>query len=111
MEYPSSSSASEKEEEESDKSREAELFGDIRWKKRLKWLGHVTRMGNDRLPSMALHGYVEGTRSRGRQQKTWMDNIREDLERMKMNIAEAKEQIKDREFWRRQVEDSSLALA
>ena len=24
---------------------------------------------------MALHRYVEGTRSRRRQQKTWMDNI------------------------------------
>ena len=60
---------------------------------------------------MALHGYAEGNRSRGRQQKTWMDNIREDLERMKMNIGEAQEKIKDREFWRQQVEDSSLAVA
>jgi len=69
------------------------------------------RMNNDRLPSMALHGYVEGTRSRGRHQKTWMDNIREHLERMEMNMEEAKEKIKNREFWRRQVEDSSSALA
>ena len=52
-----------------------------------------------------------GVGPRGRQQKTWMDNIRQDLERMKMNIEEAKEKIKDRELWRRQVEDSSLALA
>ena len=49
------------------------------------------RMDNNRLPSMAVHGYVEGTRSRGRQQKTWMDNIREDLERMEMDMGEAKE--------------------
>src|SRR5688572_9559886 len=80
-------------------------------KKRLTWLGHVMRMDNNRLPSMALYGYVEGTRSRGRQQKTWMDNIREDLQRMEMDMEEVKESIWNRESWRRRVEDSSSALA
>src|SRR5688572_17084921 len=65
----------------------------------------------NRLPYMALYGYVEGTRSRGRQQKTWMDNIREDLQRTEMDMEEVKESIWNRESWRRRVEDSSSALA
>src|ERR1700733_15508547 len=48
-------------------------------KGRLKWFGHIERMNNNRLPIAALHGHVEGERSRGGQHKTWMDNIREDM--------------------------------
>ena len=48
-------------------------------KRRLTWFGHVTRMERSRLPAVALYGQVEGTRSRGRQPKKWMDNMKEDL--------------------------------
>src|SRR6218665_1131130 len=48
-------------------------------KRRLQWFGHVERMEEKRQPNAALHGHVEGKRSRGRQRKTWMDNVREDL--------------------------------
>src|SRR6218665_3554055 len=44
-------------------------------KRRLQWFGHVERMEEKRLPNAALHGHVEGKRSRGRQRKTWMDNV------------------------------------
>src|ERR1700733_4837505 len=50
-------------------------------KRRLSWFGHVKRMDEKRIANAALHGHVEGERSRGRQQKTWMDNIREDLKK------------------------------
>src|SRR6218665_4009407 len=43
--------------------------------RRLQWFGHVERMEEKRLPNAALHGHVEGKRSRGRQRKTWMDNV------------------------------------
>src|SRR6218665_1412303 len=39
-------------------------------KSRLRWIGHVERMEEKRLPNAALHGHVEGKRSRGRQRKT-----------------------------------------
>src|SRR6218665_2987298 len=48
-------------------------------KRRLTWFGHVTRMEGNRLPVVALYGQVEGTRSRGRQSKKWIDNVKEDL--------------------------------
>ena len=44
-------------------------------KRRLKWFGHLERMDSRRLPIAALHGHVEGERSRGRQRETWMDNM------------------------------------
>jgi len=34
----------------------------------------------------ALHGHVEGKRSRGRQRKIWMDNVREDLKEKNIDL-------------------------
>jgi len=48
----------------------------------------VERMQGERLPIAALHGHVDGKRSRGRQRKVWMDNAREDLK--EKNIEDAK---------------------
>ena len=39
-------------------------------KRRLTWFGHVTRMEGNRLPVIALYRQVEGTRSRGRHQRS-----------------------------------------
>jgi hypothetical protein len=36
-----------------------------------------------------LHGNVEGERSRGCQRKTWMDNIKEDIEESNMDMRNA----------------------
>jgi len=77
-------------------------------KRRLTWFGHVTRMNDKRLPAAALYGHVEGTRSRGRQRKTWMDNIMEDLRAQNMDMRESMDKIRDRSIWRCQ---SSLAHA
>ena len=43
------------------------------------WFGHVTRMERERLPLRALHCHREGKRSQGRQPKTWMSCIKEDV--------------------------------
>src|SRR6218665_1157010 len=49
-------------------------------RRRLTWFGHLERMEGKRLPNAALHVHVRGGRSRGRQRKRWMDNVRGDLE-------------------------------
>src|SRR6218665_1933950 len=49
-------------------------------RRRLTWFGHVERMEGKILPNAAVHGHVRGERSRGKQRKRWMDNVREDLE-------------------------------
>ena len=46
---------------------------------RLRWLGHVVRMGPERLPIQVLFGWIEGKRPRGRSRKTWIDAVLDDL--------------------------------
>src|SRR6218665_2266225 len=70
-------------------------------KRRLMWFGHVTRMEGNRLPVVALYGQVEGTRSRGRQPKTWIDNVKEELRAQGMNKREAVDNSRNRKIWRR----------
>jgi len=55
---------------------------------RLKWFGHVSRMGSERL-SKALHCYINGKRNQGRQPKKWIDNVKEDMKAKKLNVQQA----------------------
>ena len=80
-------------------------------KRRLTWFGHVTRMDDRRLPTTALYGHVEGTRSRGRQSKTWMENVMEDLKIKDIDIREAVDKTRDRTLWRSLVKASSSVNA
>src|SRR6218665_1730645 len=80
-------------------------------KRRLTWFGHVTRMEGNRLPVVALYGQVEGTRSRGRQPKKWIDNVKEDLMAQGMNMRDAVDNSRNRRIWRSLVEASSSANA
>jgi len=47
-----------------------------------------------------LHGHVRGERSRGRQRKRWMHNVREDLEERHVQLSTAYGETKNREVWR-----------
>ena len=78
-------------------------------KRRLQWFGHAERMEEKRLPNAALHGHVEGKRSRGRQRKTWMDNVREDLKERNIDLTRIGEATRNREVWRSLVRASSSA--
>ena len=66
-------------------------------KRRLQWFGHVSRMS--RLPYLALHTQLEGTRSQGRQRMRWRDNVRNDIKEKKMEFKEALSLLKDRDKW------------
>ena len=57
-------------------------------------------MEGKRLPNAALHGHVERKRSRGRQRKTWMDNVREDLKEKNIDLTRIGETTRNREVWR-----------
>ena len=45
--------------------------------RRLRWLGHLAKMLDDRLPKRVLFGHVDGTaaRFRGRALKQWLDYV------------------------------------
>ena len=89
--------------------QEVTLIDRIR-KKRLSWFGHVTRMNERRLPQRAMHCYVTGRRTRGRQRKRWRENIMEDLETRNISLRQAVDLAGDRVKWRHFV-TSSLATS
>jgi hypothetical protein len=47
--------------------------------RRMRWAGHVSRMGEKRNAYRLLVGKPEGKRSLGRPKRRWVDNIRMDL--------------------------------
>src|SRR6218665_3082727 len=77
--------------------------------KRIQWFGHVGQMEEKRLRNAALHGHVEGKKSRGRQRKTLMDNVRENLKEKNIDLTRIGEATRNREIWRSLVRASSSA--
>jgi hypothetical protein len=51
----------------------------IKWG-RMRWAGHVARMGEKRDVYMVLVGKPEGKRPLGRHRRRWEDNIKMDLQ-------------------------------
>jgi len=51
----------------------------IKWR-RMRWVGHVARMGEERGLFRVLVGKPEGRRPLGRPRRRWVDNIRMDLQ-------------------------------
>jgi hypothetical protein len=47
--------------------------------RRMRWAGHVVRMGEKRNAYRLLVGKAEGKRPLGRPRRRWVDNIRMDL--------------------------------
>jgi hypothetical protein len=51
---------------------------------RLAWLGHVERVGEERMQRKLLHGKIEGRWRRGRPRKRWLQSLEEDLRIMRV---------------------------
>jgi hypothetical protein len=47
--------------------------------RRMRWAGHVARMGEKRNAYRILVGKLEGKRPLGRPRRKWVDNIKMDL--------------------------------
>jgi hypothetical protein len=47
--------------------------------RRMRWAGHVARMGEGRVVHRVLVGNPEGTRPLGRPRRRWEDNIKRNL--------------------------------
>ena len=41
----------------------------------MRWLGHLARMPDERLPKRVLFGHMDGSGVRGRSQKQWVDYV------------------------------------
>jgi len=63
----------------------------------MRWLGHVTRMDEVRIPKQVLHWEVAGFRRRpGRPRMNWKDVVKKDLKRMGLTREEVETSAQDR---------------
>ena len=72
-------------------------------RRKLKWFGHVSR--HDTLSKTILQGTVEGGRRRGRQRKSWLDNIKDWTN---LGVPELLARLADRSAWRETAASSAL---
>ena len=68
--------------------------------RRLRWAGHVARMGEDRRVYRFLVGKPEGKNPMGRPRRRWLDNIRTDLEEVGCGYMDWIGLAQDRDRWR-----------
>jgi hypothetical protein len=68
--------------------------------RRMKWAGHVARMGEERNAYRLLVGKPEGKRPLGRPRRRWVDNIRMDLGEVEWGDVNLIGLSQDRNRWR-----------
>ena len=68
--------------------------------RRMRWAGHVARMGEDRGVHRVLVGKPEGKRPLGRPRRRWEDNIKMDFQKVVGGRGDGMELAQDRDGWR-----------
>ena len=68
--------------------------------RRMRWAGHVARMGEDRGVHRVLVGKPEGKRPLGRPRRRWEDNIKIDFQEVGGGRGDWMELAQDRDRWR-----------
>jgi len=68
--------------------------------RRMRWAGHVARMGEGRGVYRVLVGKLEGRRPLGRPRRRWEDNIKMDLGKVGCGYVDWMELAQDRDRWR-----------
>jgi len=68
--------------------------------RRMRWAGHVARMGQWRGVYRVLVGKPEGKRPLGRPRHRWEDNIKMDLQEVGGSCGDWMELVQDRDSWR-----------
>ena len=71
----------------------------IKWR-RMRWAGHVARMGEERGVYRLLVGKPEGRRPLGRPRRRWVVNIRMDLQEVGCGYMDWIGLAQDRDRWR-----------
>ena len=68
--------------------------------RRMRWAGHVARMGEERGAYKVLVGKPEGKRPLGRPSRRWVDNIRMDLQEVGCGYVDWIGLAQDTDGWR-----------
>jgi hypothetical protein len=69
--------------------QELDIVAEIK-KARLRWVGHVERMSEDRVIKKLYMSKPEGRRSVGRPKIRWLDDVGEDLRKMRISVRRGK---------------------
>ena len=68
--------------------------------RRMRWAGHVARMGEERAVYRVLVGKLEGRRPLGRPRCRWVYNVRVDLQEVGCGYMDWTGLVQDRDRWR-----------
>jgi hypothetical protein len=68
--------------------------------RRMRWAGHMARMGEKRNMYRLLVGKPEGKRPLGRPRRKWIDNIKMDLLELGVSVVDWIGLAQDRDRWR-----------
>jgi hypothetical protein len=68
--------------------------------RKMRWVGHVARMGEKGNAYRIFVGKPEGKRPLGRPRRTWMDNIKMDLREIGWDGVDWIDMAQDRDHWR-----------
>jgi hypothetical protein len=68
--------------------------------RRMRWAGHVARMGEKRNAYRILVGMPEGKRPLGRPRRRWVDNIKMDLREIGGDVMHWIDLAQDRDQWK-----------
>jgi hypothetical protein len=68
--------------------------------RRMRWAGHVARMGEKRNAYRILVGKPEGKRQLGRPRRSWVDNIKMDIRERGLDGVDFIDMAHDRDQWR-----------
>ena len=80
-------------------------------KAQLRWVGHVIRMGEDRLPRILLYGELQdGKRNQGRPRKRYKDHLKENLHWCDLEVSELEECAKNRPRWRQKSHNAVISF-
>ena len=69
-------------------------------RRRLRWIGHVSRMDNSRKPKKFLTSWVYQKRPIGRPHLRWADSIQHDFKVAKLTSKNWMKKAEDREGWK-----------
>uniref|UniRef100_V5GM53 Endonuclease-reverse transcriptase n=1 Tax=Anoplophora glabripennis TaxID=217634 RepID=V5GM53_ANOGL len=65
---------------------------------RMRWLGHVVRLPNERTTRIVLTGGIVGRRKRGKPQTGWLQKVERDLE--EIGIRDWRRRARNKTEWR-----------
>lgn len=71
---------------------------------RLRWFGHVLRMGEERVPLKMLDGHPDGTRRAGRPKGRWKDAVESNLKSLR--ISDWRTLARNRSGWKSMLEEA-----